>query len=336
VATGVWKLPDGRAFYEERLAAQTTTDMTADRIHELGLSEVTRISAEMEAIKTEVGFDGSLQEFFTFVREDPRFYYPNTDAGREAYLDTARKHLDFIEQRLPAYFGLLPKAELTVKRVEAFREQPGAAQHYVRGAPDGSRPAIYYAHLIDMGAMPIPLMEVIAYHEGSPGHHLQISVAQELTGIPMFRTQAGFTAYSEGWGLYAERLAKEMGAYADPYSDFGRLTSEIWRAIRLVVDTGLHAKGWTEEQAVEYFMAHSSTSEGQIRAEVKRYIVMPGQATAYKIGMLEILELRARAEAALGDRFDIREFHDTVIGGGALPLSILERRVDEWIGAQTE
>ena len=238
-----------------------------------------------------------------------------------------------MKQLLPQFFGLLPKADLVVKRVEAFREQPGAAQFYEQGTPDGSRPGVYYVHLIDMNAMPKPELESIAYHEGLPGHHLQISIAQELNGLPTFRTQGSYTAYVEGWGLYAERLAKEMGRYEDPYSDFGRLGGELWRAIRLVVDTGLHAKGWTEEQAVEYFIANSPTAEGQIRSEIRRYIVLPGQATAYKVGMLKILELRARAQAALGDRFDIRGFHDTVLGGGALPLAILTRRVDDWIAA---
>jgi uncharacterized protein (DUF885 family) len=333
VVTGVLTLPDGPAFYAQRLAAMTTTDLGADEIHELGLREVARIHGEMEAIKRQVGFEGTLQEFFAFVRTEPQFFFPNTDAGREGYLQAARDHFAVIEQRLPDYFGLLPKGGLVVKRVEAFREQPGAAQHYSQGTPDGSRPATYYAHLIDMNAMPKTDMESVAYHEGIPGHHMQIAIAQELTGVPKFRTQSGFTAYIEGWGLYAESLAKEMGGYEDPYSDFGRLGAEVWRAVRLVVDTGLHAKGWTEEQAVDYFRSNAPTSEGQIRAEVRRYLVMPGQATAYKIGMLKIQELRARAEAALGASFDIRRFHDVVLGGGALPLSILERRVDDWIGA---
>jgi uncharacterized protein (DUF885 family) len=333
VATGVWKLPDGPAFYEERLRASTTTDMSADEIHELGLSEVARIQREMEAIKEQVGFDGTLQDFFRFIREDPQFYLPSTDAARQDYLDQTRAHLDFITARLPEFFGRLPRAGLEVRRVEAFREQPGAAQHYQAGTPDGSRPGIYYSHLIDMSAMPLNQMENIAYHEGLPGHHMQISIAQELTGVPTFRTQYGVTAYIEGWGLYAELLAKDMGAYQDPYSDFGRLTGEIWRAIRLVVDTGLHARGWTEDEAVAYFAENSPLADGQIRAEVRRYIVTPGQATAYKIGMLKLLELRERARSALGEKFDIRAFHDTVLGGGALPLAILERRVDDWIAA---
>ena len=333
-ATGVGILPDGEAYYEERLAASTTTEMTADEIHELGLAEVARIRAEMEAIKEQVGFEGSLQEFFTFVREDDQFYYPNTDEGREAYLQAARDHLAFIEGKLPEFFGLLPKAGLVVKRVEAFRERDGGAQHYFPGTPDGSRPGIFYAHLSDMKSMPIPQLEVIAYHEGNPGHHMQNSIAQEVENLPEFRNQANFTAYGEGWALYSELLAKEMGAYEDPYSDFGRLTTEIWRAIRLVVDTGLHSKGWTEEEAIEYFTENSPAAAGQIVSEVQRYIVIPGQATAYKVGMLKIQELRARAEAELGDAFDIRSFHDTVLGGGAMPLDILERRVDAWIAAQ--
>ena len=334
LATGVWNLPDGAAYYADRLVASTTTSMTADEIHELGLAEVERIHAEMETIKRQVGFDGTLQEFMASLRGNPQFLFPNTDEGREGYLQASRDFYAGVEARLPDYFGLRPKAGLVVKRVEAFREVAGQAQHYMQGTPDGSRPGTYYVHLIDMNSMPKIEMESVAYHEGIPGHHMQIAIAQELTGVPMFRTQYFTTAYTEGWGLYAERLAKEMGRYEDPYSDFGRLGSEIWRAIRLVVDTGLHSKGWTEQQAVEYFLANGSTSEGQVRAEIRRYLVMPGQATAYKIGMLKILELRERARTALGDRFDIREFHDTVLGGGALPLSILERRVDDWIAAE--
>ncbi|CAK9042054.1 Uncharacterized protein (Fragment) [Durusdinium trenchii] len=331
IATGVHKLPNGDAFYTERLAFSTTTDMSSDEVHQLGLDEVARIRGEMEAIKDQVGFEGDLQAFFTFMREDEQFYYPNTDEGRQAYITAAEEYLAFIKERLPEFFGILPKADLIVKRVEAFRERDGAAQHYFPGTPDGSRPGIYYAHLSDMSAMPIPQLEVIAYHEGNPGHHMQNSIAQEVEGLPEFRNQAGFTAYGEGWGLYSELLAKEMGAYQDLYSDFGRLTTEIWRAIRLVVDSGLHAKGWTEEEAVAYFMANSPAAEGQIRSEVQRYIVMPGQATAYKVGMLKILELRENAKAELGDSFDIRGFHDTVLGGGAMPLSMLESRVATWV-----
>lgn len=334
IATGVWTLPEGPAYYESRLAAMTTTDSTADEIHELGLAEVDRIRGEMEALKEQLGFDASLQDFFAFVREDPQFVYPTNTQGREAYLEAARSHIEAMKARLPDYFGMLPKADLEVRRVETFRERPGQAQHYRAGTPDGSQPGIFYAHLIDMSSMPIPELESIAYHEGIPGHHMQISIAQELRGLPVFRTQASITAYIEGWGLYAEWLASEMGGYEDPYSDFGRLSGEMWRAIRLVVDTGLHAKGWTDEEAVAYFRGNAPISEGQSRAEVERYIVMPGQATSYKIGMLKIQELRTRTEAALGDRFDIRGFHDTVLGGGALPLTLLEQRVNNWIATQ--
>ncbi|MGD8341003.1 MAG: DUF885 domain-containing protein [Gammaproteobacteria bacterium] len=331
VATGIWRLPDGEAYYENQLAAVTTTTLSADEIHAIGLAEVARIHEAMLAIKDEVEFEGSLAEFFAFVSSDSRFYFPSTDEGRQAYLDAATNHIEAIERRLPEFFGLLPEADLEVRRVEAFRERAGQAQHYQRGAPDGSRPGIYYAHLIDMSAMPIPQLESVAYHEGLPGHHMQLSIAQELTGLPTFRTLAGFTAYSEGWGLYAEALALEMGGYEDPYSNFGRLSGELWRAIRLVVDTGLHAKGWTEQEAFEYALDNSPETEGSVRPEIQRYIVMPGQATAYKIGMMRIQELRARAETALGAAFDIRGFHDTVLGGGALPLTMLEARVDHWI-----
>lgn len=328
-------LPDGEAYYNERLVNQTTTDLTADEIHEIGLDEVARLKAEMEAIKNSVGFEGDLQAFFGMLRDskdDRRHYYPDTDEGRQAYIDDATAAIENIKAELPEYFGILPKADLEVRRVEPFREQPGAAQHYFSGTPDGSRPGIYYAHLSDMTAMPKGELEVIAYHEGLPGHHMQIAIQQELEGVPTFRTQAGFTAYSEGWGLYSELLAKEMeGTYTDSYSDFGRLGSEIWRAIRLVLDTGLHAKGWTEEQAVQYFLENSAITEAQARSEVQRYMVLPGQATSYKIGMLKIQELREIAEQALGDQFDIRGFHDAVLGGGAVPLSVLETMVDQWI-----
>jgi uncharacterized protein (DUF885 family) len=335
-ARGVGALPQGAEFYREALANSTTTSMTADEIHNFGLKEVARLRGEMEAVKNQVGFKGTLKEFFTFMREDPQFFFPNTDEGREAYLEGARQHLAFINARLPEYFGILPKAKLEVKRVEAFREQPGAAQHYFPGTPDGSRPGVYYAHLIDMKSMPKHELEVIAYHEGNPGHHMQLSIAQEIQNLPTFRTQAGFTAYSEGWGLYSELLAKEMGAYKDPYSELGRLSSEIWRAIRLVLDTGIHAKGWTEQQAVDYFTENSPAASGAIRSEVQRYIVWPGQATAYKVGMQKILDLRQKATAALGDRFDIKGFHDTVLGGGAMPLEVLERRVDQWIASRKQ
>lgn len=331
IGQGVSKQPNGIAFYNYRLKASTTTNLTANEIHQIGLDEVARLTAEMEAIKEKVGFKGTLQEFFVFIKTDDQFFYPNTDEGRKGYITDTEAYLAYIGEQLPKYFGILPKADLVVKRVEAFREQPGAAQHYSSGTPDGSRPGVYYAHLSDMRAMPKNEMEAIAYHEGNPGHHMQISIAQELTSVPQFRTQAGFTAYAEGWGLYSELLAKEMGAYKTDYSNFGRLVTEIWRAVRLVVDTGLHAKGWDETQAIQYFKDHTPVAEDAVLSEVRRYIVWPGQATAYKIGMLKILELRKHAETELGDKFDIRGFHDTILGGGAMPLEILERRVNSWI-----
>ncbi|MEL7031760.1 MAG: DUF885 domain-containing protein [Pseudomonadota bacterium] len=334
-AHGVSALPNGLAYYNERLANQTTTALTADEIHQIGLDEVARLRGEMETIKDAFGFEGTLPEFFAFLRDnkdDERLYYPNTDEGRQGYIDDATAAIDGIKAVLPDYFGILPKADMVVKRVEPFREQAGAAQHYFPSTPDGSRPGVYYAHLLDMKQMPKRELEVIAYHEGLPGHHMQIAIQLELEGVPTFRTQAGFTAYSEGWGLYSEWLASEMpGTFEDPLSEFGRLGSEIWRAVRLVVDTGLHAKGWSEQQAIDYFLANTAAPEGQARSEVRRYIVLPGQATSYKIGMLKIQELRRKAEAELGDAFDIRAFHDTVLGGGAMPLAILERRVDTWI-----
>jgi uncharacterized protein (DUF885 family) len=329
--SGVGTLPNGVAYYNYLLSTYTTTDLTADEIHDLGLAEVARLRSEMEAIKREVGFEGDLQEFFDFVRDDPQFYKPNTDEGRQAFIDEVEQKLAFINERLPEYFGTLPQADLVVKRVEAYREEDGGAQHYASGTPDGSRPGIYYMHLSDMNAMPLPQLEVVAYHEGNPGHHMQNSIAQELEDVPTFRTQAGFGAYGEGWALYSELLALEMGAYEDPYSNFGRLSSEMWRALRLVVDTGLHSKGWSEQEAVDFMLQNSAEPLPSVQSEVRRYIVLPGQATSYKVGMMKIQELRARAEEALGDQFDIRAFHDTILTGGAMPLTLLERRVDNWI-----
>lgn len=331
---GAATLPDGEAYYRSRLRMMTTLDLTADAIHETGLAEVARIRDEMAAIKEQVGFEGSLADFFVFMREAPQFYFPDTDEGREAYLALAREYLDRIDTLLPEYFGILPKTGLEVRRVEAFREQDGAAQHYSPGTPDGSRPGVFYAHLSDMTAMPRYQLENISYHEGSPGHHMQIAIAQELEGIPRFRTQSFNSAFVEGWALYTEALGKDMGLYEDPYSDFGRLAGEIWRAIRLVVDTGIHAKGWSEEQAIAYFLENSPQPAAAVRSEVRRYITNPGQATAYKIGMLKIQELRRDAEAELGDAFDIRGFHDTVLGGGTVPLPVLESRVQRWVEEQ--
>ncbi len=333
-AQGVSALPNGVAYYNHQLETYTTLGMTADEVHQLGLDEVARIKGEMEVIKDEVGFEGDLLEFFAFIRTDPQFYFSNTEEGREGYLAETQEYLAEIEAKLPEYFGRLPKAGLEVKRVEEFREVDGGAQHYMPGTPDGSRNGVYYIHMSDMSSYSKTDMETVAYHEASPGHHMQISIAQELTDVPMFRTQANFSVYSEGWALYAEKLAKEMGQFKDPYHDFGRLTAEMWRAIRLVVDTGLHAKGWTQEQAEQFFFDNSAIPEGAVRSEVRRYLTIPGQATSYKIGMLKIEELRANAEAELGEQFDIRSFHDVVLDGGALPMPLLEMRVNNWIASQ--
>lgn len=331
VAKGAWSLPNGEDYYNARLASMTTLPLTADEIHETGIAEVARIQAEMEQIKRQVGFEGTLQDFFTYMREDDQFYFPSTDEGRNSYLALADELLADMYERLPEYFGILPKAGLQVRRVEAFREIAGGAAHYARGTKDGSRPGTFYAHLIDMRAASIFRLENLAYHEGVPGHHMQISIQQELENIPNFRTAKGYTAFSEGWGLYAEYLGKEMGFYNDPYAEFGRLSGEIWRAVRLVVDTGIHAKQWTQEQAVDYALQNSARPEPSVRSEIRRYFNNPGQATAYKIGMLKIQEVRAKAEAELGDDFDIREFHDTVLGSGQLPMAVLEAEVDGWI-----
>ncbi len=331
---GAGALPDGATFYAAMLRDQTTTDMTADQIHQLGLDEVKRIRAEMETLKAKIGFAGSLEDFFVFMRTDKRFFLPNDDAGRGQYLKLAEGYLAGMKAKLPTVFGRLPKSDVVVKRVESFREEPGGAAHYSSGAPDGSRPGVFYVHLADTAATPTFELEGTAYHEGWPGHHMQIMLAQEMTGLPAFRGQYNYGAYVEGWGLYSELLAKEMGFYVDPYSDFGRLGREIWRAIRLVVDTGIHAKGWSEAQAVAFYTANSPQPPGKIRSEIRRYFVNPGQATSYKVGMVKILALRARAREALGPKFDIRAFNDMLVGAGALPLPVLETRTDRWIARQ--
>ncbi len=331
---GALTLPKGPEWYNASLEMQTTTKMTADEIHELGLSEVKRIHAEMEKIREQVGFKGDLKAFFEFMRTDKQFYLPNTDEGRAKYLATAQGYLDVMYKKLPEYFGRLPKAGLIVKRVEAFREVPGGAAHYYAPTPDGKQPGIFYAHLVDMSAVSLWALESLAYHEGVPGHHMQIAIQNELTDIPVFRTQYGYSAYAEGWGLYAEDLGKTMGMFTDPYNDFGRLNSELWRAVRLVLDTGVHAKGWTEEEAVAWAMANSARPESSIKSEVRRFLLWPGQATTYKIGMITIQKLRDEARTALGDTFDWKSFHDMVIGGGSMPLPILENRVRAWIADQ--
>jgi uncharacterized protein (DUF885 family) len=328
---GAWKLTDGAKFYAYRLNRMTTTDMSANDIHDLGLSEVARIHGEMRDIMEKVEYEGSLQDFFQYLQDEPRFTYEDSDAGREAYLKEATRIIDVMKTRLDDVFLRTPKADLEVKRVEAFREKAGSKAFYNRPAADGSRPGYYYANLYKIEDMPKYQMEALAYHEGIPGHHMQLSIAQELDGIPKFRKFGGYTAYSEGWGLYSEYLPKEMGFYADPYSDFGRLAMELWRAARLVVDTGLHDKKWTREEAIKYLTDNTPNPVNDCTKAIERYIVMPGQATAYKIGMIKILDLREEAKEQLGDKFDIREYHDVILAAGAVPLNVMEERVDAWV-----
>ena len=331
---GVWRFPNGAEYYQRLLKWFTTTDLTADEVHELGLQNVARIHGEMRAVQEQVGFEGSLQEFFVFVRENQDLRYPNTDEGRAAYLEAARDAISRMEERLPDYFGILPKAEMVVKRVEPFREQNAGKAFYQSPPPDGSRPGIYYANLYDMSAMPKTDLEALAFHEGLPGHHLQRAITAELKGVPDVQRYLSFTAFSEGWGLYTEQLAHEMGFYEDPYSRFGQLAMELWRAARLVVDTGIHHKRWTREEAIDYLVSNTPNAEYDCIKAIERYIAMPGQATAYMIGKLKILELRENARDALGDNFDIRVFHDTVLGSGPVPLSKLADNIEAMIEAE--
>ena len=328
---GAWKFPDGKAFYNNALKRTTTTDLTANEIHEIGLSEVARIHKEMNIIRNKVGFKGTLQDFFQFMKTDKQFYYKADKQGKAAYLKKAVNLIDSMETRLDEIFITKPKASIIVKAVESFREKSAGKAFYNRPAADGSRPGIYYANLYDMESMPIYQMEALAYHEGIPGHHMQLAIQQELKEVPLFRKFGGYTAYTEGWGLYSEFIPKEMGFYVDPYSDFGRLAMELWRACRLVVDTGIHAKKWTREEGIAYYTENTPNAELDVIKMVERHIVMPSQATAYKIGMLKILELRTKAKNALGDQFDIRDFHEVVITQGAIPLNILEEFVNDYI-----
>jgi uncharacterized protein (DUF885 family) len=328
---GVWRFKDGAAYYTERLGNYTTTGMTPDQVHALGLAQVARIHGEMRAIMQKTGFKGDLRAFFTFMREDKRFYAPNTDAGRAQYLSETQKAYDAINPLLPKWFGVLPKAPLVVKRVEEFREKSAGKAFYQRPAPDGSRPGTYYANLYNMADMPLTEVDALFYHEGVPGHHLQLAIQTELKDLPPFRKFGGVTAYSEGWGLYSEKLAKDMGLYTDPYRDFGRLQLELHRAIRLVVDSGLHHKRWTREAAIKYVEDNSADAPGGIVKAIERYIVFPGQATAYMVGRLKISALRDKAQKALGGKFDVRGFHDTVLKSGPVPLDVLEEQVDTWI-----
>lgn len=333
---GVWKFPNADEYFKMKLKRTTTTDLTSDEIHEIGLKEVARIHGEMTEIKNQVGFEGSLQDFFEFMRTDQQFYYPDTEEGKAAYLKEAVAIIDSMKTRLDELFIAKPKADIYVKAVEAFREQSAGKAFYQRPAADGSRPGIYYANLYKMEAMPTYQMEALAYHEGIPGHHMQLAIQQELQGIPNFRKFGGYTAYTEGWGLYTEYLPKELGFYSDPYSDFGRLAMELWRACRLVVDTGIHTKKWTREEGIKYYTDNTPNAVSDAVKMVERHIVMPSQATAYKIGMIKILELREMAREQLGDKFDIRKFHQVVLSNGAIPLNVLEDLTHQWIAEELE
>ena len=327
---GMEGLPDGKAWYAYNVKRITTTHYTPEQIHQIGLDEVKRIHGEMAGVMKQVGFKGTLDEFFKYVNTDPQFFFDKREDLIAGY-DVLRKR---VNPQLPKLFEILPKADYEVRAVEPFREKSAAGGQYQAATEDGSRPGIFYANAYDLSARPKWAMEALSLHEANPGHHFQISIQREQQGLPKFRRFGGYTAYSEGWGLYAESLGPELGMYTDPYQYFGRLEGELWRAIRLVVDTGLHSKGWTREQVLAYMDENSSAAEARRVSEAERYMAIPGQATAYKIGQLKISELRARAEKALGPKFDIRKFHTAVLADGALPLDVLEAKVDRWIASQ--
>lgn len=327
---GTSALPDGRDWYNYLIATNTTTELTADEIHQFGLDEVARIRREMMEVADTVGFDGTLEDFFAMLKSNDDFYYDNEEDLLEGY----RALQDTVNEKLPALFDVFPKADYEVRAVEPFRAESSAGAFYQRPTPDGSRPGVFYVNTFNLRAQPKYGMETLSLHEASPGHHFQIAIQQEITGLPAFRRFGGYTAFSEGWALYAESLGREMGMFTDPYQYFGRLSDEMLRAMRLVVDTGLHAKGWSREQAIDYMTANSDMAESDVVAEVERYIAIPGQALAYKVGQRAINELREEAETALGEDFDIRAFHRVVLTGGAMPLEVLKRRVRSWIEAE--
>ena len=333
VADGVGRLPDGAAYYQAMLRQFTTSDYTPDQVHQLGLAEVARISAEMDALLRSQGLEtGTVAERMAALRTDPRFLLEDTEAGREQLLARYREILDDIALRMPEYFKTIPPGKLAVERIPASAEKGSAMAYYNPAALDGSRQGTFYANLRDTSELPTWGMKTLAVHEGIPGHHFQIAMARELKDLPLLRQQPIYTAYTEGWALYAERLAAEIGFYeSDPFGDLGRLQAEMFRAVRLVVDTGLHAKGWTREQAIEYMVGTAGMGEDEVVSEVERYMALPGQATAYKVGQLKILELRDRARAALGPKFNLKDFHTVVLESGAVPLTVLEQLVDEWI-----
>ena len=327
---GLSALPNGSAWYEHLARSFTTTRMTPDDIHRVGLDEVKRIRDEMQQIITEVGFEGSFEDFLVFLRTDPQFYYDNPEDLYEAYLATSKR----IDPELVRLFGILPRMPYGVKPIPDAVAPDTTTAYYSRPAADGSRAGIYWVNLYRPEVRPKYEIEVLSVHEAMPGHHLQIALQQELGDMPNFRRFMGFTAFVEGWGLYSERLGYDLGLYEDPYSRFGQLTYDMWRAVRLVVDTGMHYKGWTRQQAIDFFKANAAKAEHDIVNEIDRYLLMPGQALAYKIGQLKILALRDRAERQLGDDFDIRAFHDHLLGAGALPLDLLEQRMDKWLESQ--
>jgi uncharacterized protein (DUF885 family) len=332
---GVWDLPDGEAYYANRIKNWTTVKRTPEELHELGLAEVARIRAEMQGIMKEVGFEGDLAAFFEYVRTNPENYYDNTDEGRAEYIRDATALIEGIYDIADDYFNVLPTAPLEVRRVEPWREAASSTAFYNRPSPDGSRPGIYYINQQNMNAVQKHIMNSLAYHEGAPGHHFQIAIQQELQGIPRFRLYGGYSAYSEGWALYSELLAYEAGLYEGmPMRNFGRLAEEMKRAVRLVVDTGMHYKRWPLEQSIEYMTANTPMATADIERQIKRYYVLPGQALSYKVGMLTILELRERAREQLGEAFDIREFHDAVLKNGAVPMQVLEEVIDAYIKAK--
>ena len=329
---GVWALPQGDEFYKYAVESNTTTTMSPDRIHALGLMEVARITAEMDRILDASGYtEGTLAERMRKLAKSPAQLYPDTDEGRAQILADYQAIIDEMTAGLDPYFGIKPKAKVAVKRVPTFTEHSAPGAYYYPPPLDGSRPATFFANLRDVGEIPKYGMRTLAYHEAVPGHHLQIAIAHEIKGLPIFRSVLPFTAYGEGWALYAEQLAWEAGFEKDPLVNLGRLQAEMFRSVRLVVDTGLHAKRWTREEAIDYMMANTGMPESEVVTEIERYLVQPGQALAYKVGMLKILELRERAKVALGDKFDIREFHDEVLKNGAMPLAVLERVIDAYV-----
>jgi uncharacterized protein (DUF885 family) len=335
---GVWKLPDGDAYYAYRVRRETTSTMTPRQVHELGVSEVARIEGEMKAILTAQGQlqgDETAAQALSRLAKDPKFLYPNTEEGRKAALATYSQMITELLQRSRAVIGLSPKAPIEVQRVPEFKEKTAPGAYYQPPAMDGSRPGVFYANLRDMGALPTFGMRTLAIHEGVPGHHFQIALSHEQQGGPTFRKVLPFTAYMEGWALYAEWLGTELGVYKDdPFGDLGRLQAEMFRAVRLVVDTGIHAQRWTRQQAIDYMVAKTGMPEGEVVAEIERYIVDPGQACAYKVGMLSIRAARDRAQKALGAQWNAeaeKAFHDVVLRGGALPLAVLDEQVDAWI-----